>query len=97
MGLPRSYSLAIFWEYFGQEKHLMVPILAEVVAPLLRGVDMSWRGCGVAFDAAGLKDKDEKTCLDRYPVEWKESAVYLSNWIRYSSRLHLDHSHEKRS
>ncbi len=66
----------------------MVPILIEVVAPMLWSMDMSCRGCGIAFDAAGLKNSDQASCLDSYPDEWKESADYLSNWIRDISKLY---------
>ena len=66
----------------------MVPVLVEIIAPVLWSMDMSCRGCGIAFDAAGLKDKDQKACLDSYPEEWKIAAGHLSDWIRDISRLY---------
>ena len=66
----------------------MVPVLIEVIAPVLWGMDMSCRGCGLAFDAAGLKDKERKSALESYPEEWKEAADYLSQLIKHISHLY---------
>ena len=66
----------------------MVPVLVEIVAPVMWGMDLSCRGCGIAFDAAGLKKRDQKACLDSYPEEWRIAAGHLSDWIRDITRLY---------
>jgi len=66
----------------------MVPVLVEIVAPVLWSMDMSCRGCGIAFDVAGLKEKDRSACLDSYPEEWKIATAHLSDCIREISRLY---------
>ena len=66
----------------------MVPVLIEVVAPMLWSMDMSCRACGLAFDTLGMKDKDQKACFDSYPEEWKVATDYLSKWIDEIRRLY---------
>lgn len=66
----------------------MTPITLEVVAPMLSGVDMSCRGCGLIFDTLGLKRQNQKSAIDEYPEEWKEAGAYLSDWIKQVSSLY---------
>lgn len=66
----------------------MNPISVEVVAPMLSGVDMSCRGCGLVFQTLGLKQKHQKLCSSEYPEDWQEAGAYLSDWITQLSSLY---------
>jgi len=74
-------------DFIRKEQH-MTPITLEVVAPMLSGVDMSCRGCGLIFDTLGLKRQNQKSAIDEYPEEWKEAGAYLSDWIKQVSSLY---------
>ena len=66
----------------------MTPITLDVIAPMLSGVDMSCRGCGLIFETLGLKRQHRKNSTDEYPEDWKEAGAYLSDWIGKLSSLY---------
>ncbi len=66
----------------------MNPILLEVVAPTLSGVEMSCRGCGFILGTIGLRDKYRDACVEEYPQEWKQATSYLAQWIHQISSLY---------
>ena len=66
----------------------MTPITIEIVAPMLSGVDMSCRGCGLIFETLGLKHQHQKMSISEYPEDWKEAVAYLSDWIKQVSSLY---------
>ncbi|MFH1480572.1 MAG: hypothetical protein ABIG67_04840 [Pseudomonadota bacterium] len=66
----------------------MTPILLEVVAPMISGVEMDCRRCGVVFDYLGLQTKYRKECVDEYPEDWKEAVGYLSGWMKELVKLY---------
>jgi hypothetical protein len=66
----------------------MTPVLVEIVAPLMWSTDISCRACGLALDTVGIRNKDQKACLDSYPEEWKEAVDTLSDLIRDIRRLY---------
>lgn len=66
----------------------MTPVYLEVIAPMLSSVEMSCSRCGFVFDYLGLKRKYRNICADEYPEDWKQAAVYLSDWIREISLLY---------
>jgi hypothetical protein len=66
----------------------MKPVLIEVVAPVLSGVEMSCRGCDLVLHSLGLKGKDRKGCIDEFPEDWKQAVASLSTWLKDLSRLY---------
>lgn len=66
----------------------MTPILLEVVAPMLSGVEMDCRRCSVVFDYLGLQTKYREECVDGYPEDWKEAVGYLTQWIQEIAKLY---------
>jgi hypothetical protein len=66
----------------------MKPVLLEVVAPMLSGVEMSCRGCGAIFNSLGLRSKNRKVCAEEYPDDWKFAVGSLSKWIGDISQLY---------
>jgi hypothetical protein len=71
----------------------MSPILVEIVAPMMWTTDLSCRGCGLAFDTLGFRDKDQKACLDSYPEDWKVATDTLSSLISDIRRLYRHRIH----
>jgi len=67
---------------------IMKPVLLEIVAPMISGVEMSCRGCKDVFNTLGLTDKDRKACAQTYPEDWKFAVDSLSKWVDEISRLY---------
>ena len=66
----------------------MNPIRLEIVAPMLSGVEMSCRGCGMIFNSLGLKKQDRNGMSNEYPEDWKDAIGQLSQWVNDLTRLY---------
>jgi hypothetical protein len=71
----------------------MTPVLIEIVAPMMWSMGMGCRGCGLVFETIGLRNKDQKACLDSYPEDWKEAIDTLSSLVRDIRRLYRHRIH----
>jgi hypothetical protein len=66
----------------------MTPVIVEIVAPLMWSTDMGCRACGMVLDTVGIRNSDQKSCVDSYPEEWKEAVDTLSCLVRDIRRLY---------
>ena len=66
----------------------MNPILLEVVAPTLSGVEMSCRGCGFVLGSVGIRNEYRNAISEEYPDDWKQATSYLAQWIHQISSLY---------
>ena len=66
----------------------MNPILLEVVAPTISGVEMSCRGCGFILGSVGIKNEYRNSITEEYPEDWKQATSYLSEWIKEIASLY---------